>query len=61
MYFESFSQAISMDGHGAYVWSAFAITVLMFSVIALHPVLRKKRLLREIAGEARRNTSTGTS
>jgi heme exporter protein D len=61
MYFESVSAALAMDGHGAYVWSAFGITVIMFCVIALNPVRRKKRLLREIAGELRRNTSSGNS
>ena len=40
MYFESLAAAWDMDGHGLYVWSAYALTALplvLMAVALLHP------------------------
>jgi len=55
MYFDSVAAALTMDGHGPYVWSAYAITLIVIAVLVLSPIIRKRRLLRELRGELRRN------
>ena len=54
MYFETFSDAVSMAGHGPYVWSAYGITLLVLLVLMSSPLRRQRRLLRELRGEQRR-------
>jgi heme exporter protein D len=54
MYFDSLGAALVMDGHGAYVWSAYAISLLVLVLLVIAPVRRQRRLLRELRGEARR-------
>ncbi|PLW67366.1 heme exporter protein CcmD [Pseudohalioglobus lutimaris] len=55
MYFDSFAAMLSMDGHGAYVWSAYAITLVVVGALLLVPLRRQRRLLTELSGELRRN------
>ncbi|MFT4874377.1 heme exporter protein CcmD [Congregibacter sp.] len=55
MYFDSFAAALAMDGHGPYVWSAYALTLVVIALLILLPIVRKRRLLRELRGEHRRN------
>lgn len=55
MYFDSFQAALAMDGHGAYVWSAYAVTLLVLIYLVTSPWLRQKKLLRQLRGESRRN------
>jgi heme exporter protein D len=57
MYFESFSAAIDMAGHGGYVWSAYAISLVVIGYLLIAPRLRGQRLQRQIAGELRRDSS----
>ena len=33
-----------MDGHGIYVWSAYAITFLLFLVVLFLPKIKKSKL-----------------
>lgn len=40
MYFDSLAALWAMDGHGPYVWSAYAIT---FAVLIALPVVALKR------------------
>ncbi len=58
MYFDSIHAALVMDGHGAFVWAAYAITALVLVYLLLAPVLRSRRLRRELAGEIRRREMT---
>ncbi|WOJ93983.1 heme exporter protein CcmD [Congregibacter variabilis] len=60
MYFDSVAAALTMDGHGPYVWSAYAITLAVMSLLILSPLIRKRRLLRELRGEHRRNRQSET-
>jgi heme exporter protein D len=54
MYFDSLSAALSMDGHGGYVWAAYLLTVCVLGFILLLPRRRQRRVLRQLAGEIKR-------
>ncbi|MBP6683251.1 MAG: heme exporter protein CcmD [Halioglobus sp.] len=54
MYFESLGAALAMDGHGAYVWSAYAISLVVVALILIVPRQRQRRFLRQLAGEQKR-------
>lgn len=54
MYFESIEAAIHMDGHGGFVWSAYAITFLFLVLVVVLPIRRRRRILRELEGQLRR-------
>lgn len=55
MYFDSLSAALTMDGHGGYVWAAYAVTAFVIVLLLVAPAVRSKRLLREIGGDIRRS------
>lgn len=57
MYFDSVTAALTMDGHGAFVWSAYGITFLVLIVMLLQPLLRGRRLARAIQSEQRRQAA----
>jgi heme exporter protein D len=62
VYFGSLSAAMTMGGHGGYVWSAYAITFLVLGVVILRPILSSRRLRRDIRSElARKATVSGVS
>lgn len=62
MYFDSLSAAITMGGHGGYVWSAYAITFAVLGVVILRPILSSRRLRRDIRSElARKAAVSGVS
>ena len=54
MYFDSVSSLIAMDGHGAFVWSAYGITAVVLVALLVAPMRRRRRLMAELKGEARR-------
>lgn len=54
MYFDSLQSILVMEGHGVYVWAAYAVTVLVVIAALAIPVRRQKRLLGQLAAEARR-------
>ena len=57
MYFDSVQSALSMDGHGSFVWVAYLVTLLIISAILLLPTLRRRRLLHRVATELARQES----
>lgn len=57
MYFDSLDAVLTMDGHGAFVWAAYLVTGCVIAVILTLPVRRRRRLLRDVAGELRRSQS----
>jgi len=57
MYFDSIESLIAMDGHGAFVWAAYLITVLVVATILVAPGRRQKKFLRQLAGELKRSQS----
>jgi len=52
--FESIGAALSMNGHGAYVWSVYLIAVLVIVFLLLGPVVRARRISLERRGQIRR-------
>ena len=54
MYFQNISDVLSMEGHGGYVWAAYAITLLVLLLILLAPRRRQQRFLSQLAGEQKR-------
>ena len=62
MYFDSLSAAMTMGGHGGYVWSAYAITFAVLGIVILRPILSSRRLRRDIRSElARKAAASGVS
>lgn len=55
MYFESLTAALTMDGHGAFVWSAYLITLLIVGLMLYLPRHREKQILRRLEGQLRRD------
>ena len=55
MYFDSLNALLTMDGHGAFVWTAYLITIAMMAAILIAPVRRRKRFLRQLLGELKRS------
>ena len=54
MYFDTLNAALYMDGHGAYVWSAYLITALVLAGILVLPLRRQRNFLQRLAGDIRR-------
>ena len=61
MYFDSVQAALSMDGHGGFVWSAYGICLLVLMLILLAPRRRQRKLLRRLAGEQKRRQQGHTA
>jgi heme exporter protein D len=59
MYFQSLEALLYMDGHGPFVWSAYLISALVVAVILVSPGRRRRRFLRQIAGEVKRQRVAG--
>ena len=54
MYFDSVDAALAMDGHGGFVWAAYAICLLVLALVLVAPRRRQKRFLMQLAGEQKR-------
>jgi heme exporter protein D len=46
--FESFAEFMQMNGHGAFVWAAYAITFIGLIFLIIHPLLQKNTVLKEL-------------
>ena len=55
------SATLSMGGYGLYVWGSYAAFVLFLLWDALAPVLRRRRVLRQIASRMRRDAARKTT
>jgi heme exporter protein D len=60
MYFHSLDALLYMDGHGAYVWAAYAVTAVVVAGLLVIPRRRQRRQLLELAGELRRKHAAPT-
>lgn len=60
MYFDSLQAVLQMDGHGAYVWAAYAITCVVLLSMLLAPRRRQRRQLSQLAGELKRQRGAPT-
>ncbi len=56
MYFESFADLIAMGKHGAFVWSAYGISLLVLAINVALPILGKRSYLQEEARRLRRES-----
>jgi heme exporter protein D len=65
MYFDSLQALLVMDGHGAYVWAAYAVSIAVIAVALIVPMRRRKSFLLQLSAERKRsqpgNTIRGNS
>jgi len=54
MYIDNLHALLAMGGHGAYVWSAYSVAVLVIVAMLVLPLRRRKRLLVQLGAEQRR-------
>lgn len=45
--FDSFAEFIAMNGHGPYVWAAYAITFVALIYLLVSPVLQKRAFVNQ--------------
>ncbi|AMO75282.1 heme exporter protein D [Pseudomonas citronellolis] len=57
MSFHSFGEFLAMGHHGPYVWSAYAISLVVLAINVAAPILARKRYLQEEARRLRREAS----
>jgi heme exporter protein D len=55
VYFENFSSVLAMDGHGGFVWSAYAVTAIVIVLLIALPVRRRRRQVATLADQLRRD------
>ncbi len=53
MYFDNWSEFLTMGGHGLYVWSAYAIALVVLVYNLLAPFLTRRRVLAQIRRQQR--------
>lgn len=58
MYFASLSDLLMMDGHGIYVWSVYGIAAAIIAALAISPLLKRRRFVREEVHRLRREGKT---
>jgi heme exporter protein D len=51
------SHFLAMGGYAAYVWPAYAVFLVVLLADALAPVLRRRRVLRELRGRLARQAA----
>ena len=60
MQFDSFSEALAMAGHGGYVWSVYAVALLVILFLLLMPVLRSRRTMARLRVQWQREQALKT-
>tara|TARA_B100001059_G_scaffold61070_1_gene56819 strand:- start:362 stop:574 length:213 start_codon:yes stop_codon:yes gene_type:complete len=61
MYFESLAAVWHMDGHGFYVWLAYALTALPLVLMVWLPLRRMRQRWRWLQAEQRRSGAATTT
>ena len=51
MQFDSFAAAVTMGGHGGFVWAAYAITSVVILVMMVRPVINTRSMQGTIQRE----------
>lgn len=51
--FDGFADFLAMNGHGVYVWVAYAITFAAMSALVVQPLLRRRQLQNEVERQQR--------
>ncbi|WAJ36036.1 heme exporter protein CcmD [Pseudomonas sp. GOM7] len=57
MSFSSFAEFLAMGTHGAYVWSAYGISLVVLLLNVALPILARRRYLQDEARRLRREKS----
>ena len=57
MYFDSLSDFINMGGHGLYVWSCYAITLLLMAASIVLPWFNLKRIRKQLSRQFAREAA----
>ena len=60
MSFSSFNEFLAMGGHGVYVWSSYAIALVVLGLNILLPLRQRKRVLIEHARTIRREENNAS-
>jgi heme exporter protein D len=50
-------EMLAMGKYGAYVWSSYAVFVVVFAIDAIAPRLARRRVLAEIRGKLKRRAA----
>lgn len=61
MSFDSLSDFVTMNGHGGYVWSAYALALGVVVLIIVAPLRRRRRFLAEQASRLKRGGAEGSA
>lgn len=56
MYFDSFADLLAMGKHGAFVWSAYGISLAVLALNVALPILARRRYLQDEARRLRRES-----
>lgn len=64
-YFYSLSEFIAMGEHGVFVWSCWAITIVMMSIMVIYSRRQRQALVKQLtiqqARQAQRNATSEAS
>ncbi|MEE9343709.1 MAG: heme exporter protein CcmD [Gammaproteobacteria bacterium] len=52
----TFSEFIHMGGYGFYVWTSYALTLIVLLANILSPIFLKRKVLKDITTKAQRAT-----
>ena len=55
------AEILAMGKYGDYIWSAYAVFVIVFAIDAIAPRLTRKRVLAEIRGKLKRRAARETT
>lgn len=61
MYFENLTDLVTMDGHGVFVWSVYAIVLAVLLLMSMAPLVKKRRFMLEQSMRLRRESIQKTS
>lgn len=54
MYFNSLDALLAMEGHGPFVWSAYAITLVVIAWLVVVPLRQRRQLIERERRRLRR-------
>jgi heme exporter protein D len=55
------AEMLAMGKYGEYIWSAYAVFLIVFAIDAIAPRIARKRVLAEIRGKLKRRTARETT
>ncbi|WP_419535262.1 heme exporter protein CcmD [Endozoicomonas sp.] len=53
MYFDSWNGFLAMEGHGLYVWSAYAVAVIVIAYNLISPFMAKRQVVAQVRRQER--------